>query len=95
MYHRASILKTTFIVTQLSGLFVLFLLSMIIIILERRVEIPLFFTHQEQYVFTHDALLEHIESGDTEVKGSDLTQYILTLQEATDEDENVHCNFPA
>ena len=45
---------------------------------------------EEQYIFTHDALLEAIESGDTEVPSSNLTRYIQTLQTGGS-NENLSC----
>lgn len=43
---------------------------------------------EEQYIFVHDALLEAIESGDTEVPSSHLSRYIQTLQTGGD---NISC----
>lgn len=40
---------------------------------------------EEQYIFVHDALLEAIESGDTEVPSSHLSRYIQTLQTGGDD----------
>ncbi|XP_076362408.1 putative receptor-type tyrosine-protein phosphatase mosPTP-1 isoform X1 [Tachypleus tridentatus] len=37
---------------------------------------------EDQYIFIHDALLEAIESGDTEVSGNQLPRYIQMLQTA-------------
>lgn len=45
---------------------------------------------EEQYIFTHDALLEAIESGDTEVPSSHLTRYIQNLQTGGSS-ENISC----
>lgn len=45
---------------------------------------------EEQYIFTHDALLEAIESGDTEVPSSHLTRYIQNLQTGGS-NENLSC----
>ena len=39
---------------------------------------------EEQYIFIHDALLEAIESGDTEVPSTHLSRYIQTLQTGGD-----------
>lgn len=35
---------------------------------------------QDQYVFIHDALLEYIQSGDTEVSSSEIGQFVETLK---------------
>ena len=43
---------------------------------------------EEQYIFIHDALLEAIESGDTEIASSHLTRYIQTLQTGGDSISN-------
>lgn len=43
---------------------------------------------EEQYIFVHDALLEAIESGDTEIPSSHLSRYIQTLQTGGD---NISC----
>jgi len=50
---------------------------------------------EEQYIFTHDAMLEAIESGDTEVPSTHLTRYIQTLQTggdnlSTDDNNTLH-----
>ncbi|XP_037876726.1 uncharacterized protein LOC101747207 isoform X2 [Bombyx mori] len=42
---------------------------------------------EEQYVFVHDALLEHVRSGNTEVEFSNTRQYLLKLLEDITEEE--------
>uniref|UniRef100_T1JAT5 Uncharacterized protein n=1 Tax=Strigamia maritima TaxID=126957 RepID=T1JAT5_STRMM len=54
---------------------------------------------EEQYIFIHDALLEAIESGDTDVPVTTLNRYVQTLQTANDlganEGKDETCNAPA
>lgn len=42
---------------------------------------------EEQYVFVHDALLEHVRSGDTEVEFSKARQYLCKLLEPISDEE--------
>lgn len=42
---------------------------------------------EEQYIFVHDALLEHVRSGDTEVHFSKTRDYLIKLLEPITEDE--------
>ena len=48
---------------------------------------------EEQYIFIHDALLEAIESGDTEVPSTHLSRYIQTLQTGGDGVSNASSTF--
>ncbi len=40
---------------------------------------------QDQYIFTHDALLEYIDSGETEVKVAHMSQYLADITEEGEE----------
>ncbi|KAL4712547.1 hypothetical protein ACJJTC_007563, partial [Scirpophaga incertulas] len=44
---------------------------------------------EEQYVFVHDALLEHVRSGNTEVEFSKAREYLVKLLQPISEDELV------
>lgn len=48
---------------------------------------------EEQYIFIHDAMLEALESGDTEVPSSHLSRYIQTLQTGGDSVSNASSTF--
>lgn len=48
---------------------------------------------EEQYIFIHDAMLESLESGDTEVPSSHLSRYIQTLQTGGDSVSNASSTF--
>ncbi|XP_014680099.1 PREDICTED: receptor-type tyrosine-protein phosphatase gamma-like, partial [Priapulus caudatus] len=37
---------------------------------------------EEQYIFTHDALLEYIQCGETEVRSSYMTAYLHSIMQA-------------
>lgn len=42
--------------------------------------LPIFFQTEEQYIFIHDALLEAIQSGDTNIPSAGVSRYIRMLQ---------------
>ena len=48
---------------------------------------------QDQYIFIHDALLEYILSGDTEVKDSNLPRYVEDLQVEKDGEVLLHKQY--
>lgn len=43
---------------------------------------------EEQYIFIHDALVEAIESGDTNIHQSKMESYIRSLKDPVDNDDN-------
>ena len=50
-------------------------------------------THQVQYIFIHDALLEAFTCGDSEIPVGDLVQYIQNLESAQDGTPNYEKEF--